>query len=55
MLKIQVQMNSGIWQTVSSVINNSVYIDSSMKSISKLYPGKRLRAIDENSRIVDIR
>ena len=52
---IQIQADfSGNWRTVSHVMNNSQYIDHAMKSVAKMHPTKRVRAVDSNGRLVDM-
>jgi hypothetical protein len=52
---IQIQADfSGNWRTVSHVMNNSQYITHAMKSVSKMHPTKRIRAVDSNGRLVDM-
>lgn len=54
MIDIQVQDLFGNWRTISVVQNFSQTITMEMKAISSRYPDKRVRAVDENGRIVDI-
>lgn len=52
---IQIQADfSGNWRTVSHVMNNSQYIAHAMKSVAKMHPTKRVRAVDSNGRLVDM-
>lgn len=51
---IQYQDATGTWYTVSSCINEGPYIIEAMKSASRFYSGSRIRAVDENGRVVDI-
>lgn len=51
---IQYQDVSGTWYTVSSCLNESQYIIAAMKSVANFYSGSRVRAVDENGRVVDI-
>jgi hypothetical protein len=53
-VNIQYQDVTGSWYTVSSCLNEGFYIIEAMKSASNFYPGCRIRAIDENGRIVDL-
>jgi hypothetical protein len=53
-VNIQYQDVTGSWYTVSSCLNEGSYIIEAMKSASNFYSGCRIRAIDENGRIVDI-
>ena len=52
-INIQYQDVTGTWYTVSSCLNEGPYIIEAMKSASNFYSGSRIRAIDENGRIVD--
>ena len=53
---IQAQDLSGNWRTyhTTSLIGNSQRILSEMKSLQERYPNYRIRAVDQNGRIVDI-
>ena len=51
---IQVQDDVGIWRTVHTTINDSQRIIMEMRSVSRRFPGKRIRAVDQAERIVDI-
>jgi len=51
---IQYQDVTGSWYTVMSVNNEDNRIIAGMKSVSSQYPGSRVRAVDENGRVVDI-
>ena len=53
-VQIQLQDITGIWRTMSSVINNSQIIISAMKSLKERFPDKRVRAVDENGRLLDL-
>lgn len=51
---IQAQDTTGNWRTYLIVMNDSQRILSEMKSLQSRYPDYRIRAIDNNGRIVDI-
>ena len=51
---IQAEYVGGIWQTLSTVMNNAQIIAHSMKSLGQRMPDKRIRAVDENGRVVDM-
>lgn len=51
---IQVQDDVGVWRTIEVTQNNSQRIINAMRSVSRRFPGKRIRAVDSEERIVDI-
>lgn len=51
---IQAEYNGGVWQTLSTVMNDAQIIAHGMKSLAQRMPGKRIRAVDENGRVVDM-
>ena len=53
-VQIQLQDITGIWRTMSSVINNSQFIIMAMKSLKARFPDKRVRAVDMNGRLIDL-
>lgn len=53
-VQIQLQDITGIWKTMSVVINNSQFIIMAMKSLKERFPDKRVRAVDMNGRLVDL-
>ena len=53
-IQIQADYGNGGWHTLNIVMNNSQYISHAMKSISKMHPTKRVRAVDSNGRLVDM-
>lgn len=53
-VQIQADFGTGNWRTVSNVMNNAQYIANAMKSVSKMHPTKRIRAVDANGRLVDM-
>ena len=56
-LEIQWLDSSG-WSTVSTIADgalmNGAMIRQAMEDVSRRMPGKRIRAVDENGRLVDI-
>jgi hypothetical protein len=52
---IQIQMEQGLgrWLTCSTVINNSQFIAHSMRNPKKIYPDKRIQAVDRDGRLID--
>jgi len=53
-IEIQAQDTSGMWRTYHVTMNDSQRIVSEMRSIQSRYPSYRVRAVDQNGRIVDI-
>ena len=53
-IQIQYQDDTGTWYTIGRVLNNGFAILQGMKSASAQHPGKRIRAVDHDGRIVDI-
>ena len=53
---VQVQINdqTGNWQTVANVVNNSQRIEFELRSVKSRYPERRVRAIDEDGRLIDL-
>jgi Txe/YoeB family toxin of Txe-Axe toxin-antitoxin module len=51
---IQTQDSGGVWRTYQMVTNHPFMITSNMQNLSEQFPGQRVRAVDENNRIVDI-
>ena len=51
---IQVQISGGVWRTYSTVINDSQYILHAMEQLQRQNPDSRIRAVDENNRVLDI-
>lgn len=54
-ISIQAQDTSGNWRTYSiTATADSQRVLSEMKALSSRYPSYRIRAVDENGRVVDI-
>lgn len=53
MVEIQYMATNGNWTTVMVVQNIGININNAMAQVSKMYPGKRVRAI-EQGRLIDI-
>ena len=53
-IEIQAQDTSGMWRTYHVTMNDSQRILAEMQSIKSRYPSYRVRAVDQNGRIVDI-
>jgi hypothetical protein len=54
-ITIQIQDVGGNWMDVqTTTTNHDRYIYSLMEQAQSNHPGKRVRAVDENKRIIDI-
>lgn len=55
-VQIQVDIGNpaGSWRTLNTVMNYPQYIAHAMKQLANMNPGKRIRAVDENGRLVDM-
>ena len=53
-VQIQVQDQSGNWRTYINTQNNSQLILIRMKELKRQFPNLRVRAVDANSRIIDL-
>ncbi|CAN1544573.1 hypothetical protein MCEMIH15_01902 [Caulobacteraceae bacterium] len=53
-IRIQADYGNGSWRTLNTVMNNSQYIAHAMKSVAKMHPKKRVRAVDSDGRLVDM-
>ena len=51
---IEYQDPLGNWITVVTVPNESPLILSGMKSVAVLCPGKRVRAVDQDGKLIDM-
>jgi hypothetical protein len=51
---IQYQNRVGVWIEVSRVPNQSQMVIMGMHQVESLYPGRRVRAVDMDGRVVDI-
>ena len=51
---IEYQDVSGNWITSVTVPNEPPVVLNGMKSVAVLYPGKRVRTVDEDGRLIDI-
>lgn len=54
MINIQLQQGTGNWVTYQTTTNNSFFIIQAMKQLSSRYPNSRVRAVDQDGRVVDI-
>lgn len=53
-IEIQMQDINGNWRTMQVVQNIPALIISGMRQVQSQFPGHRVRAVDSNSRVVDI-
>lgn len=53
-IDIQTQDKSGNWRTCSSTQNNPQMIRARMDEVKRQFPDQRVRAIDENGRMIDM-
>jgi hypothetical protein len=51
---IEYQDALGNWITAVTVPNQPPVIVNGMKSVAVLYPGKRVRAVDQDDKLIDI-
>ena len=51
---IQVQEGVAHWRNIKSIINNTGMIAMSMMEVSQMYPQYRVRAVDQNGRLLDM-
>lgn len=53
-IEIQLQDKTGNWRTFHITTNNSQRILQEMQSLQQRYPDHRIRAVDQNGKLVDI-
>jgi hypothetical protein len=51
---IQVQDTSKMWRTVERVTNDLQRIGYELQAIQRRYPDRRVRAVDNNGRLIDL-
>jgi hypothetical protein len=51
---IQIQDYSKLWITVSRVVNNLQRIGYELRAIQSRYPDRRVRAVGNNGRLLDL-
>jgi len=51
---IQIQDYSKLWITVSRVVSNLQRIGYELRAIQSRYPDRRVRAVDNNGRLIDL-
>lgn len=54
MVNIEFQNNTGVWVTSMRVENIAIEITNAMRQVASMYPGTRVRAVDDYGRVVDI-
>ena len=54
MIEVQLQDETGNWRTFSVTQNIPPMIIAAEKQLASQFPGKRVRAVDSNGRLVDI-
>jgi Txe/YoeB family toxin of Txe-Axe toxin-antitoxin module len=52
-IEVQAQSVDGNWQTYTITVNQPLAIKNAMEQLKWQFPDKRVRAIDENGRLVD--
>jgi len=53
-IEIQVQDASGMWRTYQITMNIPQMIIARMEELKRQFPDRRIRAIDQHGRVVDI-
>jgi hypothetical protein len=51
---IEIQDHGGNWIAVSKVVNNLQRIGFEMRSVQSRYPDRRVRAVDQTGRLIDL-
>ena len=54
MIEIQIQDHGGTWRAVSNVVDNLQRIGFELRSVQSRYQDRRVRAVDESGRLIDI-
>lgn len=52
--QIQIRDYGGLWLTVSTVVNNLQRIGFELKSVQSRYPDRRVRAVSDDGRLIDL-
>jgi hypothetical protein len=52
-VSIQIQDYGGNWVTVSKVVNNLQRVGFELRSVQSRYRDKRVRAVDQDGRLID--
>jgi|tagenome__1003787_1003787.scaffolds.fasta_scaffold20970098_7 hypothetical protein len=53
-ISIQIQDYGGNWRTVANVWNNAQRMIFELRSVQSRYPDRRVRAIDQDGRLIDM-
>jgi hypothetical protein len=53
-VNVQIQDYSKNWLTVSRVVNNLQRVAFEMRSVQSRYPDRRVRAVDNDGRLIDL-
>jgi hypothetical protein len=53
-IEIQAQDTTGMWRTYHITYNDSQRILNEMNSLKRQFPHFRVRAVDQNGRVVDL-
>ena len=53
LVNVQIQDYSKNWLTVSRVVNDLQRIGYEMRSVQSRYPGRRVRTVDNDGRLID--
>jgi len=51
---VQILTKSKVWVTISRVVNNLQRIEFEMQSVKSRYPDTRVRAIDNDGKLIDL-
>ena len=54
LVNVQIQDYSKNWLTVSRVVNDLQRIGYEMRSVQSRYPDRRVRAVDNDGRLIDL-
>lgn len=54
-IKIQVLERAGYWRDVGSTMNSDQLIQTAMATAYRSYGGKKVRAVDRDGNVVDIK
>jgi hypothetical protein len=54
LVNVQIQDYSKNWLTVSRVVNNLQRVAFEMRSVQSRYPDRRVRAVDNDGRLIDL-
>jgi hypothetical protein len=54
LVNIQIQDYSKLWITVSRVVNSLQRIGYELRAVQSRYPDRRVRAVDNSGRLIDL-